>query len=436
MFARLFSFFSSLWLTVVLLSLALILVFVGTIAQVKLGLYMAQAEYFRSLFVYWKPDGASFKIPVFPGGWLLGGLLLVNLLAAHFKRFQFSKKKIGIFFTHFGLILLLAGQFLTEVFQVESTMRMAEGEARNYAEDSKKNELVIIDTTDSASNKVVSIPESIVARQKEIRHPELPFTIRIRNYHANSDPVGPMAPGNNKISASDGIGSSISFAPTKTTTVMDDEDKPTAHVEIADDKGTKLGDWAVSIWLSRYPCPENLKASDKITPEVRAKIDEKQTFTHNSHTYEIALRPVRYYKPYTLTLLDFTHDKYPGTEIPKNFSSKVHLVDPSRGEERDILIYMNNPLRYRGETFFQSAFLPGDTGTILQVVDNPAAITPYVSCTLVGLGLTVQFLMHLINFGRKPRNQTPGRKPGVKDQPQDKEEAPLTPEAVMQRRIS
>ena len=111
MIDRAFKFFSSLWLTVVLLALALILVFVGTMAQVKLGLYVAQEEYFRSLFIYWKPGNGSLKIPVFPGGWLLGGLLLLNLIAAHLKRFQLTKKKFGIFLIHGGLIFLLLGQF-------------------------------------------------------------------------------------------------------------------------------------------------------------------------------------------------------------------------------------------------------------------------------------------------------------------------------------
>ena len=67
MIDRAFKFFSSLWLTVVLLVFALVLVFVGTMAQVKLGLYVAQEEYFRSLFIYWTPGNGGLKIPVFPG---------------------------------------------------------------------------------------------------------------------------------------------------------------------------------------------------------------------------------------------------------------------------------------------------------------------------------------------------------------------------------
>src|SRR3954471_15834776 len=60
--------FASLRLTVACLALALLLVFVGTLAQVKLGLYTAQSEFFRSVFVYWQPAGSHLRIPVFPGG--------------------------------------------------------------------------------------------------------------------------------------------------------------------------------------------------------------------------------------------------------------------------------------------------------------------------------------------------------------------------------
>ena len=78
---RLVSFFTSLRLTVVCLALGLVLVFTGTLAQVDLGLYKAQNEFFRSFFIYWGPKGASWKIPVFPGGYLIGGVLLINLVA-------------------------------------------------------------------------------------------------------------------------------------------------------------------------------------------------------------------------------------------------------------------------------------------------------------------------------------------------------------------
>ncbi len=383
MIKRLVDFFSSLRLTVVLLSFALLLVFIGTLAQVKLGLYIAQAEYFRSVFVYFHPEGASWKIPVFPGGWLLGGFLLVNLIAAHIKRFKFTRKKLGIFFIHAGLILLLLGQFFTELFQVESNIRLEEGETKNYSEDSKRCELAVVDVSNADHDQVFSIPETLLANGGEIRDARLPFVVRVKNYFKNSQQAGPVSPSKGeKIQAVGEDGKPLWFSEEPLVTNMDLRNVPAALVEFSSDKGV-IGQRIASLW-----------------------IDEPQTFEIGGRTYQFAMRPTRYYRPYTLTLIDFRHDVYQGTGIPKNFSSKIHLSDPKRGEERDVLIKMNDPLRYAGETFFQASFDPkNDKVTILQVVRNPAAATPYISCVLVGLGLLTQFLMHLVGFARKTKAQ-------------------------------
>ena len=85
-------------------------------------------------------------------------------------------------------------------------------------------------------------------------------------------------------------------------------------------------------------------------------IEQTQLIEIENKRYEFILRPVRYYTSYDLTLKDFRHDIYPGTDIPKNFSSLVHLNDPEKQEDRDVLIYMNHPLRYRGKTYYQASF--------------------------------------------------------------------------------
>jgi cytochrome c biogenesis protein ResB len=113
------------------------------------------------------------------------------------------------------------------------------------------------------------------------------------------------------------------------------------------------------------------------------------------------MRQRRFYKQFALTLIHFAHDRYAGTDIPKNFSSRVRLVDLQHGENREVLISMNDPLRYRGFTFYQQGFDNNDTTTILQVVKNPAMLMPYIACALVGLGLLIQFSMHLFGFVRK-----------------------------------
>src|SRR5688572_7609884 len=123
---------TSLRLTVALLACAMVLVFIGTLAQVEEGLYQAQARYFKSFFIYWTPAHSSLKIPVFPGGYFIGSLLLLNLLAAHALRFQLTRKKIGIFCVHLGVILLLLGQVLTDVLSLETHMRLTENVPKNY----------------------------------------------------------------------------------------------------------------------------------------------------------------------------------------------------------------------------------------------------------------------------------------------------------------
>src|SRR5271154_5465368 len=142
--SRLIKIFTSLRLTVVLLSFAIVLVFVGTLAQVDEGLYNAQARYFRQWLIFGL-DLFGHKIPlILPGGYLIGTMLLLNLLAAHIYRFQLSVKKIGIQITHAGVILLLVGQLVTDMFAHESQISFTEGQTKSFAESPRNYELVFM----------------------------------------------------------------------------------------------------------------------------------------------------------------------------------------------------------------------------------------------------------------------------------------------------
>ena len=164
---------SSLRLTVVLLGLGMVLIFFGTLDQVHLGIHAAQAKYFRSLFVSWRPAGTGWSIPVFPGGYLIGTLLFMNLVAAHGMRFKLAAKKIGIFFIHAGVVVLLLGELFTGLFAKESMMRMDIGTAQTYSEAPRESELAVIDTSSNEDDLVVAIPESLLARAT-IRRYSLP----------------------------------------------------------------------------------------------------------------------------------------------------------------------------------------------------------------------------------------------------------------------
>ena len=167
-------------LAVVLLAAGVVLIFVGTLAQVHEGLYNAQVRYFKS----WVIVGVtlfSTKMPwlILPGGYTIGALLLANLTAAHFTRFHWTWRKSGIFMTHLGLILLLLGQLGTDLLSTESAMRLEEGETKNYSEDFHANELVFINKSLPNEDEVIAIPEKFIAAKQPITHPQLPFTVKV-----------------------------------------------------------------------------------------------------------------------------------------------------------------------------------------------------------------------------------------------------------------
>ena len=372
---------TSLKLTIACLAAGMALIFAGTIAQVHLGIWEAQQRYFQSFFVWWPPEGNGFRIPIFPGGHLIGAILLVNLVAAHAKRFQWAWRKFGIHLTHAGLIIMLAGGLFTDLFAVESHMRLNWGDTKNFSEDPRRMELAVIDTTDGEFDQVTAIPEAVLRRSRTIEDKSLPFQIVVRHFYQNSRLH--MA-GEDGLTltpiANQGPGARVVVEPAPRATGVNDRDVVTAAIEIIPAQSASLGTWLVSDALGA-----------------------PQTFSCAGRTWQLMMRPARYYKPYSVTLQRFTHERYVGTEIPKNFASTITLIDPEREVNRNVLIYMNHPLRYRGETYYQAGFEKDDRTSILQVVRNPSFLAPYIACIIVAAGLLVQFGYHLVGFSRRRR---------------------------------
>jgi hypothetical protein len=372
----------SLRLTVVLLLFSMVLVFAGTLDQVNLGIWAVQEKYFRSFVIYTQVGNVA--LPVFPGGYTIGGLLLANLIAAHVYRFAFTWRKTGIILTHLGLILLLVGELLTGLWQQDYHMRIGEGETKTYAESFHDNELAVIDTTNPDFDDVVAIPEKLLAQKTPVQHPKLPFRIVPKTYYPNSSlqvrAMDPHASAQSPASdATAGLGQQIAVTPAPITYRRNERNAPAAFVELLGAEGS-LGTYVVSTQI--------------VVP---------QELTHAGRTWKIALRVRRAYQPFSLTLLKFTHDRYAGTEIPRNFSSRLRLRTLGGQEDREVLISMNNPLRHVGMTFYQAGFENDDRTTVLQVVRNPSWLMPYVSCGLMTLGLAVQFGIHLVTFIRRRR---------------------------------
>jgi len=369
----------SLKLTVLLIVFSIVLILAATIDQVNLGIWAVQEKYFHTFVVFWKVGNIS--LAVFPGGYTIGGLLLINLLGAHFYRFKLTWRKVGIWLAHAGLILLLVGQLLTGLWQDEFQLRLDQGQSKNYAESYRNVELVLTDTTDPKFDEVIAIPEKPLARLETVQHPKLPFRVAVKTYFPNATLAmrGPMQPADPSAPATQGVGPQVLATLQPLTYKQDERNIPAAYIELIGPDGS-LGTWLVSPLL-----------------------DDPQHFAFAGRNWKIALRFVRSYQPYTLTLLKFSHDRYAGTDIPKNFSSRIRLTTPDGRDDREVLIYMNNPLRYAGMTFYQAGFENNDQTTVLQVVRNPSWLIPYIACALMTVGLLIQFGIHLTGFFARRR---------------------------------
>jgi hypothetical protein len=353
-------FFVSLQLTVVLLALGIILIFWATLAQTDLGVWGVQQKFFHSFFV-------------------LDGLLFVNLIAAHVYRFRYSRRQIGIWLTHVGLMLLLLGELLSGLWQQDFQMSFKEGETKNYSESFRDNELAIIDSTDPKVDQVVAIPEAILARGETVQNPKLPFRVVPKAYYPNADarlrsdvagaPPSPATVGN--------FAQQVVLLPMPVTYKEDERNLPGAYVELIGPDGS-LGTFLLSADL---PMPQH--------------------FSYGGRSYKIILRVARHYEPYSLQLLKITNDIFPGSDIPKNFASRVRLQSEDGHDNREVVIYMNNPLRYHGLTYYQYQMDKNSGTSVLQVVNNPSWRLPYVACGMMALGLVIQFGLHLAAFARR-----------------------------------
>ncbi len=382
---------ASLRLTVACFACAMVLIFAGTLAQVHEGVWTVVRGYFRSFvvlieFQVFVPRSVA-EVPgrfPFPGGFLIVSVMLVNLIAAHAVRFKLSWQRAGIIVTHLGVILLLVGEIVTGVFAREGNMAIDEGSSSNFVSDTREAELAVVDESPPDHDRVVVVGAPLLTTGATVEDPRLPFAVRVDSWMPNSGLAeapadSPMAKADAGFAVTRLPGQAVIAVPRPRVTGVDGMavDVPSAYVTVSTG-GKALGTYLVGVLIEDAQ---------------RVEVDGK--------SYSIFLRFRREYKPYQVHLLDFRHDKFTGTEIPRNFSSRVRLIDEARGVDREVLISMNEPMRHAGETFYQHSFKSGDSGTVLQVVDNPGWLLPYASCALVTLGMAWHFALRLAKFMRR-----------------------------------
>ncbi len=175
---RCWNLLASLQVTIIALVLLMALVVLCTLAQTDLGTLGAVNTYMRSWLVLRQLRGVPFPLPLFPGGALVGLVLVANLTAALIRRFDSNPRKLGLWVVHAGLILLVAGEFVTGAFQVDARMAIEQGQTVNFLESYHQTwSWRVTDVTDPAHTRGIRHPRRAAAagsRHRPCRAPRSP----------------------------------------------------------------------------------------------------------------------------------------------------------------------------------------------------------------------------------------------------------------------
>ncbi len=318
---------------------------------------------------------------------------LAPSLVVLFGARQIFGRKGGIVLIHVGVAILMLNEIYVSVFVIEQRIQFFEGEKANYGVDLRHNELAIVDRTEATTEAHTVVPSSRLVPGRLVQHPDLPVDIMCVEYFRNSV-WQPLKPGEKNEIGTQGLGlaSTITEIPVEDGT-SDRVDIAGAYIKVFDKQTRReLGTYLVG------HSPNAVEDGRIDDPTFPANV-----FTVGGRKYHISLRFKRYYKPYTLMLLDTEQQTYLGTNTPRSFSSKFQLTDTEAKIDVTQKVWMNNPLRYRNETFYQANYndSTGRQYSELQVVKNSGWMIPYFCCVFVGIGLVVQFGQTLIGYTKK-----------------------------------
>lgn len=370
---------ASLKLTVVCLVILAALVVWGTVYQAEHGLYQAQQKFFYSWFFF------IFGFIPFPGAVLVMFVLFFNLLCSVFFRIGFRLSKIGNVITHLGIIILLVGGFFTFYFSEESSLVLREGESSSLSSSRHSWELALWETG-AGDRDVYAVDADGFEPGETVWFEDLNLELEIKEYYENCSAFFGQQ---STAGPSDLIINSSGIQLLK---------KKPAALEIAEN-------------ISGVVFAVNPSAGNKQTLLLYGQDRNPTSVTLGGRRFSFSLRKKRMILPLNITLKDFKMKMYPNSNIPKSYESHVS-IKAEGAVDRDVVISMNKPLRFKDYTFFQSSYYiapDGSEHTVLAVAKNAGRLLPYYSSITIFLGLVIHFLVMLFKrrkINRKPQKNT------------------------------
>ncbi len=364
-----------------------------TLMKWVLGLGIASLISLAIFFAFYQIPPAGLRIV-----WQLFKSLVAGIIMLFGLNLLFGKRG-GNVLIHLAVGLLMLGQFVFGDRQYEEKIILQKGETSNLAFTQDEVELAIIETLPNGNEKHVAIDQdilvSVAGKGKALTSEYLPFDIRVDDWMVNS-----------KLSA---IDSSVVDNPATKGIGQNAYARKVPPVGAAK-SGTNLAAAYVSIIdpaskevIDTYLVAQ--EANDAAQVYIKTEDDIQDSIELDGKNYKLALRYRRNYKPYEITLEDVQQINYSGTETPRDYSSYVKIQNPVSNESQSSRIWMNNPMRFDGETFYQSEFfnerMVGVPTTGLQVVTNAGWLVPYLACVFAGLGMFAHFGQTFVRFASR-----------------------------------
>lgn len=338
------------------------LVVMGTITQKDLGLYEASEKYFNSIILWMGP------LPL-PGGLTTIGFIFIALCLKFIFYSPWSKKRAGTIVTHLGILLLLLGGMVTSFTSKEEYMVIAEGQNLAVVSDHFKKEMVI---SMQVGNGEIHNFENLQDKQT-INFSDLEIKILHK-----CDNCGARAPS--------GIYTNLQDMAVN----MELYSTPSEKL-----KETNFSGLVLSVTDKKNPDKSGTYIVMEDIPKNPVFVDGK------GNKIEISLRRQARPLAFSITLNDFRKIDYPGTNKAREYESDLIIHDGS--VSWPVTVSMNEPLRYKGYTFYQSSFeqRPDVEVTVLNVVQNAGRAFPYISTLVIFLGLLLHFIIHLQSKPKK-----------------------------------
>lgn len=337
-----------------LLPWLMILLTLGTVAQKEMGIFAAQKMFFSSWILWLGP------LPL-PGSYTTLGIMTLCLAAKFLLYSPWRLERAGTIISHLGVLVLLIGGIITAFSQQEGYLSLREGQSGNVISDYYERALII--QKDGKDYK--AIPFADLSAGSKI-NTGLPFTATVNAICENCKPVPVRKPEKRQ-----GLAQQMDLFP--------------APLE----KENEINMAGVTLELSGISDEQD---GYYITLE---EVPHKPAVTMGGAKYSFSMERKQQPLPFSIELVDFKRDVHPGTDMASGFSSDVVVHDD--GVEWPYHIRMNEPLRYKGYTFYQASFSERPDGeySVLSIVQNKGRAFPYLASALIFLGLLLHVVLRL-----------------------------------------